>query len=221
MNRRSTLTRPFTTKSTMASTVGAFLERYFPAARTYEQRSASVNQLTAEERWLKKYYFARVAFSALWVETLLTNGLTYAPVSAVLLVVYPLWDAGANLVDAQRSGGLAHNNSQVINFLVSLAATGLAVPAVAMGTHWVFGVYGAWAIVTGILQLRSAGRRLETVRAQWIQMASGAQSSLAGIFFILQAIGSMELSVKYIAGYAAFGAFYFLFSAMYLTVEEL
>ncbi|KAJ2969574.1 hypothetical protein NUW58_g9955 [Xylaria curta] len=76
--------------------------------------------------------------------------------------------------------------------------------------HWVLGVYGAWAILSGLMQLGAAVRRWRTAGAQWAQILSGAQSSLAGGFFIFQATQPEEPSIKNIAGYAAFGAFYFL-----------
>ncbi|KAI1820638.1 hypothetical protein F4861DRAFT_522188 [Xylaria intraflava] len=210
-----------TRESTMASNVGAYLERFVPSGAKYDQLDADTDPVAVEERWLKKYYFVRVAFSAVWVAAAFTIGDAYAFVGGVLLVIYPLWDAAANLVDAQRSGGLANNQTQAINFLVSLVTTVLALVAVLIGMHWVFGVYGAWAILSGLMQLGSAVRRWKTAGAQWAQILSGGQSALAGGFFIYQATQPMEPSIKGIAGYAAFGAFYFLVSALWLTVKGL
>lgn len=207
----------------MASNVGAYLERFFPSGgATYDQLDGDADPASAQERWLKKYYFARAAFSVVWVAAAFTVGDAYYAAAAVLLVIYPLWDAAANLVDAQRSGGLANNQTQSVNLLVSLATTALALLAVLMGSmHWVFGVYGAWAILSGLMQLGSAVRRWHTAGAQWAQILSGAQSSLAGGFFIFQATQDEEPSIDGIAGYAAFGAFYFLVSALWLTVKGL
>ncbi|KAI1179883.1 hypothetical protein F4777DRAFT_403234 [Nemania sp. FL0916] len=219
----SFLPRPSTAhKPKMASNVGAFLERFFPAGTNYDQLDAEdVDPTVAQERWLKKYYFARLAFSAVWVAAAFTVGDAYYIAGAVLLVIYPLWDAAANLIDAQRSGGLANNQTQSINLLVSVITTGLVILAVFMGMHWVLGVYGAWAILSGLMQLGSGVRRWKTAGAQWPQILSGAQSSLAGGFFIFQATQAKEPSIKDIAGYAAFGAFYFLVSALWLTIKEL
>ncbi|GAP85594.1 putative membrane protein [Rosellinia necatrix] len=219
---RSFLPRHSTARkqANMAANVGAYLERFFPAGNQYDELDGT-DPAAAQERWLKKYYFARVAFSAVWVAAAFTVGSAYYVAGAVLLVVYPLWDAVANLVDAQRSGGLARNQTQAINLLVSLATTGLAVLAVMISMHWVFGVYGAWAILSGLMQLGSAVRRWRTAGAQWAQILSGAQSSLAGGFFIFQATQDAEPSIDGIAGYAAFGAFYFLVSALWLTVKGL
>lgn len=49
---------------------------------------------------------------------------------------------------------------------------------------------------------------------------SGAQSALAGGFFIKQAIGAAAPDITDIAPYAAFGAFYFLVSAAWLSVTQ-
>jgi hypothetical protein len=49
----------------------------------------------------------------------------------------------------------------------------------------------------------------------------GGQSALAGTFFIVQARMPMPPSITNVAGYAALGEFYFLVSAMWLTVSQL
>ncbi|KAI1259138.1 hypothetical protein F5Y18DRAFT_314936 [Xylariaceae sp. FL1019] len=211
------------TKFDMESSSGplGFLERLLPSASKYGQLDDEVDPVAAQERWLKKYYFARVAFSVVWVAAAFTVGSSYAFVGGVLLVIYPLWDAAANLVDAQRSGGIAVNRTQAVNLAASLATTIAALVAVMINMHWVLGVYGAWAILSGLLQLATAVRRWKSAGAQWAMCLSGAQSSLAGAFFIFQATKAEEPSIKDIAGYAAFGAFYFLVSALWLTVKEL
>ncbi|KAI1125716.1 hypothetical protein F5Y10DRAFT_246421 [Nemania abortiva] len=219
--RNSASAAAYNSKSNMASNVGAYLERFFPSGSSYDQLDEDADPAAAQERWLKKYYFARAAFSVVWVAAAFTIGSASYVVGAVLLVVYPLWDAAANLVDAQRSGGLANNQTQAINLLVSVVTTGLVLLAVFMGMHWVLGVYGAWAILSGLMQLGSGVRRWRTAGAQWAQILSGAQSSLAGGFFIFQATQPEEPSIKNIAGYAAFGAFYFLVSALWLTIKGL
>jgi uncharacterized membrane protein HdeD (DUF308 family) len=136
--------------------------------------------------------------------------------AAVLLVVYPVWDALANLVDGTRSGGLARNRSQAINVVVSLAVAS----AVAIGLpdmHRVLAVFGAWAILSGLLQLGAALGRWKSVGAQWAMVLSGAQSALAGAFFIYQAGTPAMPSIATVIGYAGFGAFYFLVSALWLS----
>jgi hypothetical protein len=43
--------------------------------------------------------------------------------AAVLLIFYPAWDAAANVLDAQRNGGLKRNPTQAVNALLSLVGT--------------------------------------------------------------------------------------------------
>ncbi|MTV40939.1 DUF308 domain-containing protein [Duganella radicis] len=173
--------------------------------------------LAANESWLKKYYFARAAFSFAWLAAAVTVAAHSSGIAAALLVCYPLWDALANLVDATRSGGLASNRPQAINVLVSLGiavAVLIALPAM----HHVLGVFGFWAILSGLLQLSAGLRRRKQYGAQWAMMLSGAQSALAGAVFVFQAQAPAVPSIATVAGYAGFGGFYFLVSAISLSI---
>ncbi|TPN54085.1 DUF308 domain-containing protein [Mesorhizobium sp. B1-1-7] len=174
----------------------------------------------SEEQWLKLYYFARTAFSAAWVAAAFTVGQHSLAIAAVLLVAYPAWDALANFVDASRSGGLGRNRTQAINVLASLATALAVVLALTMSMNWVLGVFGVWAILSGLLQLGTAVRRWKRFGAQWAMILSGGQSALAGTFFIIQARMPMPPSITNVAGYAAVGAFYFLVSAVWLSVSQ-
>ena len=49
---------------------------------------------------------------------------------------------------------------------------------------------------------------------------SGGQSALAGIFFVKMAGEIADVGITNVAPYAAFGAFYFLVSAVWLTVSD-
>ena len=57
----------------------------------------------------------------------------WASVAAVLLVIYPAWDALANVVDAQRNGGLGRNLSHLVNVVVSALATIAVIVALGQG----------------------------------------------------------------------------------------
>lgn len=170
--------------------------------------------------WLKRHYYTRFAFSAVWVAVAFTIARNAPPLAAVMLVGYPLWDAAANYMDASRSGGLSHNKSQLLNFIVSVV-TAIAV-AVALGqsNNAVLQVFGVWAALAGLFQLVTAARRWKSYGAQWAMILSGAQSILAGGFMLKMAGGSEAVGIANIAPYAAFGAFYFLVSAVWLTVSD-
>jgi uncharacterized membrane protein HdeD (DUF308 family) len=177
--------------------------------------------VTKQEQWLKVYYFARTAFSAAWVAAVFAIGQQSPPIAAILLLVYPAWDAVANYVDASRSGGLGENRTQALNVVVSSVTTVAVVLALLTSMNWVVGVFGAWALLSGLLQLGTAVRRWKSYGAQWAMVLSGGQSALAGGLFIAQALLPKPPSIANLAGYAAVGAFYFLISAVWLTVTEL
>jgi uncharacterized membrane protein HdeD (DUF308 family) len=171
----------------------------------------------AQERWLKMYYLTRAVFSFAWAAAAV-GAARHAPgFAAALLVGYPAWDALANLVDGVRNGGLAANRTQALNVVVSLAvaaAVAIALPDM----NRVLAVFGAWAILSGALQLVTGLRRWKVYGAQWAMILSGGQSALAGAVFIVQAGTSVVPTISTVAGYAGFGAFYFLVSVLALQV---
>ena len=173
----------------------------------------------AASRWLKSYYFVRAGFSVAWMAAAFTLGKDMPPIAAALLVAYPAWDMIANIVDARRSGGLAANPSQAVNALASAVTTIAVAVALGQSLHAVLAVFGAWAVLAGLFQLVTGVRRWKA-GAQWAMVLSGAQSMLAGAFFVKQASGAATPGITDIAPYAAFGAFYFLVSAIWLTVTS-
>lgn len=182
--------------------------------------SAQMNRAQSSSGWLKSYYYLRFAVSAAWVALAFTVAKNLPLFAAVMLVAYPAWDALANYLDAQRSGGLGRNKSQLLNLVVSVI-TAIAV-AIALGRSMsaVLAVYGVWAVVSGAFQLLTAVRRWKTNGAQWAMILSGAQSALAGLFFVKMASGTEAIGIANVAPYAAFGAFYFLVSAVWLSVSD-
>jgi cation transport ATPase len=174
--------------------------------------------LADHTQWLKQYYFLRAAFSVAWVIAALVIAPGSAVIAATLLVAYPAWDAAANYLDALCSGGLDQNRTQGLNVLVSLATAIAVALALQVSMNWVLGIFGAWAMLSGLLQLGTALRRWKRFGAQWAIVLSGGQSALAGGFFIFQATMPATPSIANVAGYAAVGALYFLVSAVWLTL---
>ncbi|KJV10739.1 membrane protein [Elstera litoralis] len=173
----------------------------------------------ATSRWLKSYYFTRAGVSIVWVAAAFLLGSRMPLIAALLLVAYPAWDALANVIDAQRSGGLKANASQALNVAVSVLTAIAVAITLGQGMHAVLAVFAVWAILSGLFQLITGVRRWKT-GAQWVMVLSGAQSMLAGVFFVEQATGTALPSITAIAPYAAFGAFYFLVSAVWLAVAQ-
>ncbi|KGM30494.1 DUF308 domain-containing protein [Inquilinus limosus] len=170
--------------------------------------------------WLKRYYTIRFAVAAAWVALAFTAAKDMPQLSAVMLVAYPAWDALANLVDARRSGGLGRNRTQMLNVGISVLTAIAVVIALGHSMNAVLGVYGVWAVLAGAFQLATAVGRWASYGAQWVMILSGAQSALAGLFFLKRAGGTESIGITAIAPYAAFGAFYFLVSAIWLTVSD-
>lgn len=183
--------------------------------KTRQPASPQANQ------WLKPYYFSRAAFSAVWVLAAFTLGKSMPGIAAALLLVYPAWDAAANFVDARRNGGLRKNLPQALNMVVSGVTTAAVAIALGIGMNAVLGVFGVWAVLSGLFQLAAGVRRWKLHGAQWAMIASGAQSALAGAFFVRQASASAVPGITDVAPYAAFGAFYFFLSALWLAVSDM
>ncbi|WP_037356885.1 hypothetical protein [Amycolatopsis orientalis] len=163
---------------------------------------------------LRRLYFVRFAFAVGWAALLfLTSKSHLGPIGVVLVVVYPLFDVAAAVVDARwsRAAGL------YVNIAISLlAGIGIAV-ASASGVPAVLRVWGAWAVAAGLVQLIVAvGRR--AMGGQWPMILSGGISVLAGANFILSA-GGPNPSLTAVAGYAVLGGVFFFVSALRLDVR--
>ncbi|APQ11917.1 hypothetical protein BJP27_10525 [Pseudomonas oryzihabitans] len=173
-----------------------------------------------QARWLQKYYLVRAIVSLVWILLALSLGRENVLVGALLLVLYPAWDALANFVDGIKSGGLQNNAAQRTNGFVSLGVALAIGLALAFGTRAAIGVFGLWAMAAGLFQLAAAVQRWKTSGGQWAMVLSGAQSALAGGFFVKQATDGVALDASVVAPYAAFGAFYFIVSAVWLAVKH-
>jgi hypothetical protein len=182
--------------------------------------TSSIDANAPDREWLKTYYYLRFAVSAVWVALAFTIARTIPQLAAVMLVAYLTWDALGNYLDAGRSGGLARNKSQMLNFVVSIVTAVAVAVTLSHGMHAVLQIFGIWAILSGLFQLITGVRRWTSYGAQWAMILSGAQSGLAGAFMLSKAAGPARVGVADIAPYAAFGAFYFLVSAVSLTVSD-
>jgi len=169
---------------------------------------------------LARYYLVRAIVAAVWVVAAVVIGRSNATAAALLLVIYPAWDALANWFDAHGSGGLRTNPTQALNVAVSLVAAIAVVVALQLSMNAVLAVFGIWAIAAGLAQLITGVRRWRTFGAQWAMILSGAQSMLAGVFFVTQAGRAKIPTIMDVAPYAAFGAFYFLVSAALLMFAD-
>ncbi len=170
---------------------------------------------------LARYYFLRAGVSVAWIAAAVTIGAASPLVGGVLLVAYPAWDALANALDARANGGFKANGPQTFNLVVSLLVALAVLFALQTNPGRVMTVFGVWAGFAGLLQLAAGIRRWRAVGAQWPMVLSGAQSMLAGAFFVIGSLGAgpHPPTILAIAPYAGFGAFYFLVAAIALVLK--
>ncbi|MFI0235806.1 hypothetical protein [Streptomyces sp. NPDC016845] len=163
---------------------------------------------------LRRLYFVRFGFAVVWALVMFTTADRISPVAAVLLTLYPLFDVGAAVVDARASRTTGSPTVLYVNMAVSLAAAvGVAI-ASASGIPAVLRVWGAWAILSGLVQLVVAVPR-RTMGGQWPMILSGGISVLAGASFVASA-GADEPALTSAIGYAVPGGIFFLISALRL-----
>ncbi|HEX4250058.1 MAG TPA: hypothetical protein VH008_19490 [Pseudonocardia sp.] len=163
---------------------------------------------------LRRLYFVRFGFAIVWAGLLFVTGRQLAPVVVVLLVLYPLFDVTAAVVDARSSRTSGAARGLYGNIAISLVAgIGLAFAATS-DIPAVLRVWGTWAIVAGLIQL-VVGISRRALGGQWAMVLSGGISTLAGTSFILQA-GTPHASLANLAGYALLGGVFFLVSALRL-----
>jgi uncharacterized membrane protein HdeD (DUF308 family) len=163
---------------------------------------------------LRRLYFVRFAFAIVWAGLLFATASTLGPVSVTLLVLYPLFDVAAAIVDARSSKATKPVLGLYANVAISVLATaGLAVAA-SSGIPDVLRVWGTWAMAAGVAQL-AVGVIRRDVGGQWPMITSGAISVVAGTTFILQATKD-GATLTNLAGYATLGGVFFLVSALRL-----
>lgn len=164
---------------------------------------------------LRRLYFVRFAFAIVWAALVfLTTRSGLGAFGVVLVVVYPLFDVGAAVVDAQSAKGAPSVRGLYVNMAISLLATVGVGVAASSGIPAVLRVWGAWAIVAGLVQLVVGVARLK-MGGQWPMILSGGISVLAGGSFIVGA-SATNASLSNVAGYAVLGGIFFLVSAIRL-----
>jgi uncharacterized membrane protein HdeD (DUF308 family) len=165
---------------------------------------------------LRRLYFIRAAFSVSWVILITVFAKKYTGFATVLLIIYPAWDVIGTLLDIGANQNKVSKTPQYVNAVISFI-TALAVGiALQKGVPEALMVFGAWAILTGLIQLFLALRRRTILGGQWPMIISGGQSVVGGISFIVLA-HDPAMGIASLAGYAGFGAFYYLLSAFRLS----
>jgi uncharacterized membrane protein HdeD (DUF308 family) len=143
----------------------------------------------------------------------LTTSVTIA--AGILLVLYPLIDAVATLIDARSQHGSARRLLLVNAGSSILAAVALGVAAT-QSVATVFAVFGVWAAVSGAAQLVVVLRRRAQLGNQWPLLLANGVSVIGGVaFLIAAAIAHPKLGM--LAIYAATGGTEFVIQAWLLA----
>jgi hypothetical protein len=181
---------------------------------SYAATAGPVANAGDSTKTLRTLYYVRFGFAVVWAVLMMAIAKKINPGTTALLVIYPLFDVAAAVIDFRSSGTTRPKAPLYINMALSLlTAIGLAVAA-GSGIPSVLRVWGAWAITAGIVQLVVAILRYR-LGGQWAMILSGGISVLAGGSFIVMA-GGANASLTNVAGYAILGGIFFLISAIRL-----
>ena len=132
--------------------------------------------------------------------------------AAALLASYPVIDVLASIVGARGTG--SSGRALRINAVIStLAVAAIAATAFGVDAGAVLVAFGAWAAVSGAIQLALAIRRHRAQGRPLPLIVSGGLSTIVGIAFIA-ASGKDQVHLAMVAGYMALGALLFLLSAV-------
>jgi hypothetical protein len=173
-------------------------------------------QTSQAARSLRNLYFVRTIVQFTWAATVIGTSVSNPALGATLLILYPLWDVACTVYDLKASAGSNSAATQYVNGAVGV------ITAIAIGLtghshpQYAVAAFGGWAFIAGLLQLVVGIVRKQRLGGQWAMILSGAQSLVAGVAFALGGLGG-KVHIKDLAGYALFGALYFLIGGILLS----
>ena len=175
----------------------------------------STTEATSNTRLFLTRGVVAIAWAAVFaaVSNSVTTGVTVG--AAVLLVLYPLIDVVASVIDARGQRGSARQ-------LLLAGAAASTVAAVALGVAAtgsvgdVLAVFGVWAAISGAAQLVVALRRRALLGSQWPLLLAGGLSVLAGVVYLMAAAGD-DPELTPLVLYTAAGGTYFVVQAWLLA----
>nr|WP_205864889.1 hypothetical protein [Planctomonas sp. JC2975] len=170
--------------------------------------------MTGSTKALRNLYVVRFGFAIVWAILLIAIAKSVDPVTITLLVIYPLFDVAAAIVDYRSSGSSRPKAPLYVNMALSLLTALALAFVVGTGIPNVLRVWGAWAITAGIVQLIIAILRWR-LGGQLAMILSGGISVFAGAGFVLMA-GGPNAALTGVGGYAILGGIFFLISAIRL-----
>jgi hypothetical protein len=144
----------------------------------------------------------------------LTTGVTVG--AGGLLVIYPLIDLVASLIDARSQHGSARQLLLANAAVSAVAAVALGVAATGTVAD-VFAVFGIWAAITGAAQLVVVLCRRALLGNQWPLLLANGVSVIGGVAFVLAAVAADDPKLMMLAIYAATGGTEFVVQAWLLA----
>jgi uncharacterized membrane protein HdeD (DUF308 family) len=129
--------------------------------------------------------------------------------AAALLASYPAIDAVSSFIQASLSEPASARLLWVNGAISTAAVAAVAVTAFGYQAGSALAAFGAWATVSGAIQLGTAIRHRRPGSRPLPMIISGGLSTLAGISFIA-ALGMSAVHLSNVAGYMALGAVFYL-----------
>ena len=151
--------------------------------------TALLQRTTVSAATTGRLYLIRGVIALIWAGLLaaavsssgsLTPEQTVPAFAVALLISYPLIDVVASLVDARssRHGAPRNATAQFVNAAISAVAAAAIAVAASHGADAILRVFGAWALLTGLIQLILAiVRRRRGTPGQLPMILSGSISS--------------------------------------------
>lgn len=175
---------------------------------------------------LRKLYFFRVAFSVTWVALVsfvgpsAASGSSLSILAGLLLVIYPMSDAIATIVDLRSDATGQSKVPQRINATTSTATAVAVTTGMLANLATAMDVFAIWASVSGAIQTLVGAQRLGRLDGQWPMIISGAGSIFAGTTFLGWA-GSSSTALHALVQYSIGGAVWYLLTASWCARREI
>ncbi|TWF74577.1 short repeat uncharacterized protein DUF308 [Pseudonocardia hierapolitana] len=167
---------------------------------------------------LLRIYLVRGIVAIAWAAGFAAVSGSLTAVTVALLIIYPLIDVVASLLDAREDPGPARTLQIFNTTLSALAAVALGVAAL-RGIGAVLFAFGVWAIVSGIAQFTVAIRRRTALGRQWPMLIAGALSVIAGASYLPAALGEAP-RLDMLVVYTAAGGVFFVLQALTLAWRQ-
>ena len=165
---------------------------------------------------LPTLYVARGIVALVWAAAFATVSGSLSAAAVTLLVGYPLIDVVASAVDLRLNRAHRVRSAQAVNLAGSLVAAVAIGIAATDDVAAVLRVFGAWAIVSGALQVVVAAKRRRALGRQSAMLVSGSLSIVAGVV-LTAAAAADQPKLANLAGYAAVGGILFITGATLLV----